>query len=158
MKKCPVCKSFYNDPTLNFCPEDGATLVAQTGRVGQPPGFAPLPQIPSRKKRNPLLWILGITGGIAFIGIVGIAGLIAFLAHSVSNNNNGKRLANTVINSNGGIYPVNSKTSNSSSGNSSSKDTGNIDFARWGERKTAMGQTKLVGDEFQLSAAQSGYY
>jgi hypothetical protein len=158
MKKCPVCNSAYNDPTLNYCPEDGATLIAQTGSFGQPQGFTGQPQFSSQKKRNPVLWILGITGGIIIIGIIGIVGLIALLAHSVgNNNNNGNLLSNTVTNSNRGIYPVKLKVSNTS-GSSVAKDNGNIDFARWGERKTAMGETKLVGDEFQVSAAQSGYY
>ncbi len=156
MKKCPICNRLYNDPSLSFCLEDGATLIAQTGKFGQqPPGFAQLPQILPGKKRSPLLWVAGILGVLAVVGGVGIIGLIAVLASLGSNNNNVKRLANTVNNSNGSISPVNSKVTGS---NPLAKDTGNIDFSRWGERKTAMGETKLVGDEFQVSAARNNYY
>ncbi len=158
MKKCPVCNRTYNDPSLNFCLDDGATLVAQTGSFGQQPqSFSPLPQMPGQKKRSPLLWILGILGGVGILGLIGFVGLIALLAYAGGNtNNNGKRLANMSNGSNGGSYPVNLRVSNSN--NSSPRDAGNIDFARWGERKTAMGETKLIGDEFQVSAARSGYY
>ena len=160
MRKCPICNRLYNDPSLNFCLEDGATLVAQTGNFGQQPqNFGQLPQFsPPPKKSSPLVWIAGVLVGVAVIGVVGIISLAALLASASggnNNNNNGKRPANTVVNSNGNIYPVNSKSNNS---NPSAKDPGNIDFSRWGERKTAMGETKLVGDEFQIAAARNNYY
>ena len=157
MKKCPICNRLYNDPSLSFCLEDGATLIAQTGNFGQQsPGFAPLQQAPPRKKGRPLLWVAGILGGVFVLGIVGIIGLIAIVASLGNNSNNARRPINVGNSLTNSVSPVNSKVSNSS--NPLAKDTGNIDFSRWGERKTAMGETKLVGDEFQVSAARNGYY
>lgn len=156
MKKCPICHRAYNDPTLNFCLEDGATLVAQTGGFGQtqPQNLATAPQMRGRKQSNPLLWVLGILGGVVVLGAIGVVGLIALIA--ASGNNNGKRIANGAGNSNGRIYAANSKTSTNNS--TSAKNGENIDFTRWGERKTQMGETKLVGDEFQVNANKNGYY
>lgn len=161
MKKCPVCNRTYNDPTLNFCLEDGANLIAQTGNFGQlpSPGFASLPpQFKLKKKRNPVFWVLGILGAVAVIAIAGFIGLIALLAASAGNSNNSKRVANNIINSNNiSNNPSNLKTSNNNV-NLSSKEGETIDFSRWGERKTTMGETKLVGDEFQVSAAKNNFY
>ncbi|MEP6923946.1 MAG: hypothetical protein ABI954_05755 [Pyrinomonadaceae bacterium] len=155
MKKCPVCNRAYNDPTLNFCLEDGATLIVQTGGFGQtqPQNFVTASQMQGRKKSNPLVWIVGVLGVLIVIGGIGAVSLIALIAAGGNNGNNGKR----TINSNGGGYGTNFKVSNDAS-NSSLQKGENIDFTRWGERKTAMGETKLAGDEFQVSALKNGYY
>ena len=45
MKRCPTCSQSYNDPELNFCPRDGAPLVAEIPQSYPPPPPQP-PQPP----------------------------------------------------------------------------------------------------------------
>src|SRR5438874_558412 len=61
MKQCPVCKRVYSDETLNYCLDDGASLVYRPGRgeaatVSFPAGDAakeaPTKRIPSWASSN----------------------------------------------------------------------------------------------------------
>lgn len=158
MKKCPICHRSFSDPTLNFCLDDGATLIAQTGNFGQAgQNPAPFEHFGQPKKSKQWIWILGVLGVIVLIGAGSIIGLIAFIAAS-GNSNNGKRPVNKSNSTNGGSSPANSKTPNNGGNNSIVKNSENVDFTRWGERKTAAGETKLVGDEFQVNAHKNGFY
>jgi hypothetical protein len=44
MKTCPGCQKTYNDPTLNFCLDCGATLTQGSGNAPPPTVFINQPQ------------------------------------------------------------------------------------------------------------------
>ena len=93
MKSCPRCNKQYNDPSLNFCLDDGTPLVggqAAETVVMQPMMTAPPPQHtgqptwnlaqpaqpPARKSSKALLWVGGILGTLALLCGGGIAGIV----------------------------------------------------------------------------------
>ena len=98
MKTCPRCNKQYQDPSLNFCLDDGTPLVGdiaaspptvvlnpqqtafQSQHAGQPTwNLAQAQQKPARSAATRvLLWVGGILGALALLCGGGIAGLVYF--------------------------------------------------------------------------------
>lgn len=72
MKKCLKCNQIYTDDTLNYCLDDGTTLVFE-GEVQT----VVIQKSPPPKKSNILLW-MGLIGLIFFVGIGAIAGYFIY--------------------------------------------------------------------------------
>ena len=100
MKVCPKCNKTYDDPTLNFCLDDGSVLNAKTDDEPPPTVMmeAPQPtaqqnlgtqptnqtfdagpryQSPSAGGSKSWVWVLGILIGVAVLCGGGFVGLIA---------------------------------------------------------------------------------
>lgn len=154
MRRCPVCNRTYNDQSLNFCEEDGATLAEfksfnePSGFGQQPQGFAAIrPVTASPKKSNALLWVLGIFVALIIVGLAGFIGLVALIAAYGDNTNNNS--TGVVINSNKG--DIFGKTSTSGKAYK-------VDFKRWNEFKESYGEASLVGDEYQMACKFNNYF
>lgn len=162
MKRCPVCNRAYDDGTLNFCEEDGATLVAFNSGYGQSSGFGSSggqnfgstypPVVRPPQKASALPWVLGVFGTLIVLGVLGIIGLVALVGTLPDNkNNNGTTRVN---NSNkGGIF-----TGSSPSNKSSAANGYKIDFTRWSDFDKPDGKAQIIGDEYQLVCKQQNYY
>lgn len=151
MKKCPVCQRLYNDHTLNFCEEDGATLIANTINTAPPVEInsqpIPFAGSPHRKKSNSGLWIIGIIGAILILGVGGVIGVIVLA--SLAANETYNQVKKDQPDADDSLE----KTSNKSGGKATK-----IDLARWREFKNADGEAKIFGDEYQLTTARKGYF
>lgn len=101
MKHCPQCNRTYTDETLNFCLEDGETLVSDD-RGSESPTAIQVPGSPSvealvrptdrtallptagtvsRSRANPKAWI-----AIALVMIVAVAGVFIYQRYSTETN------------------------------------------------------------------------
>ena len=95
-----VAGANYQNPTLYVPqPVEGAYTPQMPVQYPNAPGYAPpppgMPVTPGfpappqqQKKRNPLLLILGIVGGIVLLGIIGCVVLFAFVFNAVSGPTN----------------------------------------------------------------------
>ncbi|MDQ4119953.1 MAG: hypothetical protein M3209_00615 [Acidobacteriota bacterium] len=180
MKRCPVCNRTYTDETLNFCLEDGSTLIASNTGAS---GFGSMPQqnqswqpqnltaAHPRKKSKAWLWILGILGVFAVLGFVGLFGLLAFIGSLADNNNNNNnnrtnRTANYNSNrgSNTNVKPNTNISANSNSGlnlNSNPSTTlGSLKYSEmdWGKLDSAFGHGEYIGGEYQVNSKNPDNY
>ena len=176
MKICPTCQKNYSDDGLNFCLDDGATLMhsnavdntpptvllnqtrmtvptEQTGSQGgsqsgwnAPQQFSMQPPPPAAKNSKTWLWIIGILGGLVLLCGGGFTAFI-FWAKNLDDKN---RNFNTGFNSN--------RLSNASTPtNKTSVDK--IDLSRWTEfDKNGVGNTSYENGEFTMSSKESRYY
>jgi hypothetical protein len=180
MKRCPVCNRTYTDETLNFCLEDGTTLVASAtsgfGSMPQQnqPSQSWQPQIqnvaPPRKKSKAWLWILGILGVVGVLGFVGLFGLLALIGSLADNNNNNNnrinynsninsnRSSNSNVNSNAN-RPVNSNSGLNPNSNSSTT-LGRLKYSTmdWGKLDSAFGHGEYIAGEYHVNCKKADSY
>lgn len=164
MKRCPVCNRSYGDTTLNYCEEDGATLVAYHSGYGQSSGYSQpssaahnfgavysATRPASQSKASALPWVLGVFATLILLAVAGFIALVALVGTLPDDNKNNS--SGTRANSNKtGIFDSTSTTSKTSSSGFK------IDFTRWSEFDKADGVAKVMGDEFQLACKQSNYF
>lgn len=172
MKICPTCQKTYSDDGLNFCLDDGATLIHSNAVDAAPPTvllnqtrtnnsidqigsqsgwnapnqFSMQPPPPAAKNSKTWLWVIGILGGLVLLCGGGLTGFVFWAA----NQDNDNRNFNTGFNSN--------RLSNiSTPTNKTSVDK--IDLSRWTEiDKTGVGNTSYENGEFIMSSKESRYY
>lgn len=177
MKICPKCGKTYDDPSLNFCLDDGSILSqgntgnipAQTilmneprqtydqpfgGSTEQPNQFIPVQNTGVKKGSKAWVWVLGILGVVVLLCGGGFGGLL--LLGSLADKKDDPKW-----NSNFG----NSSTSNSTRPNStissntdSQSDVTKIDLSRWVQTNSKFGKTEYRGDEFFANAIKSDFY
>jgi hypothetical protein len=181
MKRCPVCNRTYTDETLNFCLEDGTTLVASAasgfGSMPQQnqPGQSWQPQIQNvvqpRKKSKAWLWILGILGIVGVLGFVGLFGLLALIGSLADNNNNNNNNRinrnsnyNSNRNSNSNLISNANRPANSNSGlnlnSNSSTAPGRLKYGRmdWRKLDSEFGYSEYIAGEYQVNCKKADSY
>jgi flagellar basal body-associated protein FliL len=174
MKICPKCGKTYEDPSLNFCLDDGSILnQSNTGNIpaqtvlineprptnyDQPFGgptqqnqFVPVQNTAGKKGSKAWAWVLGILGLVVLVCGGGFGGLL--LIGSLADKDEPKWNSNFVTNSS----PSNSTKTNSSS-NSSETDVTKIDLSKWVQTNSSYGKTEYRGDEFFANAIKSDFY
>lgn len=180
MKICPKCGKTYDDPSLNFCLDDGSILnqrdsgnptpqtvminTPQTGGFNQPFGgppaspnqYVPVQNAPAKKGSKTWLWVVGILGLVVVLCGGGFGGLLLIGSLSDTNSNkdqkwNSNTGKNTVV--------VNSKTNSTSSDNKDSQsDVTKVDLSNWVQKESKYGVTEYRGNEFFASAIKSDFY
>lgn len=174
MKICPKCGKTYDDPSLNFCLDDGSILnqsgagnvPAQTVLINEPRPtnydqpfggptqqnqFVPVQNTAVKKGSKAWVWVLGILGVVVLVCGGGFGGLL--LIGSLADKDDPKWNSN---------FAVNSSTSNStrtnSSNSSSETDVTKIDLSKWIQTNSNYGKTEYRGDEFFANAIKSDFY
>ena len=178
MKTCPGCQKTYNDPTLNFCLDCGATLSQGSGNAPPPTVFINQPQPtnpnspgefqigapnnwgnPNQQfsmqppaKKSPWLLVLGILGGLILLCGGGFAGFVVWVASLDESNAN----TNENVNANAAYISNANKTDPTPGELTSSRK---IDLSKWArEEYSAYGNTEYKNGEFIMSSRQKGYY
>lgn len=164
MKICPQCRAEYQDPSLNFCLEDGTPLQMRTsggaippptGQVtfgaptspspapvggfgapsGQPQSAVPAP----RKSSNWFIWVaVGLVIAVAFCGIATFGLYLIGTAVDDGNSNSAK-----------------------SSKPNAPKETRietKFDFSKWTSESDEFAVLKIDGDAAILNTKSSDYY
>lgn len=181
MRKCPVCNRTYTDESLNFCLEDGATLVADTtpSNFGSPSGFNTQPPntaqswqptVPQnfvnpapRKKSSPVLWILGILGVLAVVVGVGFFGLLVLIGLAVDNQNENNSNASNIRSANTNGSSANRASTNGSNSKIQINNTTKTaklddDFTNWGKLDSEFGKADVTGGEYQVNSKKDNFY
>lgn len=182
MKICPKCGKTYDDPSLNFCLDDGSILTQrdtsgsstpqtvlintpQTGGFNQPFGgppatpnqYVPVQNTPAKKGSKTWLWVVGILGLVVVLCGGGFGGLVLIGTLSNTNNNSDPK-----FNSNFGkntIISNSTKTNSTSASNSDSQsDVTKVDLSGWVQKDSKYGVTEYRGDEFFASAIKEDFY
>lgn len=175
MKTCPRCHKIYTDHNLNFCLEDGATLVLSGAPdaatvssaqgdptiVQQVPSTAPQgwnlqPQnpVPAKKGSKTWVWVLLILGMVVLVCGGGLVGLLVYIASqtptvtTVSNTAPGNSSTRTTSNSS-------TTTSVSTTGRN---DLQTVNFDRLVQEFSTYGNTAVREGEFVMSGKQKRFY
>ena len=178
MNICPRCQKTYADEGLNFCLEDGATLMQSnaadtsipatvllnqtrpTAPPNQPFGnqnnWNPNPnQFPTQqppKKSKTWLWAIGILGGLILLCGGGLTGFV-FWAASLESK---KREYNTAFNT---AYNSNSVSNTKTPVYTDWANAERIDLSKWVALDTSgAGNTEYENGDFIMSSKRKGYY
>jgi hypothetical protein len=178
MKICPRCQKTYADEGLNFCLEDGATLMQSNAAATSVPATVLLNQTPPTappnqsfgiqsnwnpnsnqfpiqqppKKSKTWLWVVGILGGLILLCGGGLTGFVFWAA----NLENKKREYNTAFNT---AYNSNSASNRKTPVVSDQTDTERIDLSKWVASDTSgAGNTEYENGEFVMSSKRKGFY
>ncbi len=184
MKICPRCQKTYSDENLNFCLDDGATLMRsnavddsipatvmmnqtrptappqQFGGQNQTPGNWNTPppysiQPPPKKSRS-WLWAVGILGGLVLLCGSGFVGLIFYGASLDNKNGNSNQ---SVANTGNNLANSENKSKIVSNSTSTSGSTGGkIDLSRWVKGDTDLGDTEYADGELLMNSDKKNYY
>ena len=181
MKICPKCQKTYGDENLNFCLDDGTTLMQSGARPDSPPATVMMNQArptgqpaqfgnqsgaapgnwntpnqysmqPPPQKSKTWLWVLGVLGGLMLVCGGGFAGLIYFAANIENDNSNNNRVI-TVDSNSASNYGSNTKSTLTTK-----TAVQKLDLSRWADGDTDLGNTEFVDDELLMSSKQKGYY
>lgn len=181
MKICPKCGKTYDDPSLNFCLDDGSILTQrdsgsstpptvlmntpQTGGFNQPFGgptappnqYVPVQNTPAKKGSKTWLWVVGILGLVVVLCGGGFGGLLVIGSLSNSNSNSDSKW-----NSNFGkntIVSNSTKTNSTKTDNSDSpSDVTKVDLSGWVQTNSQYGKTEYRGGEFFAGAIKENFY
>lgn len=170
MKICPLCRTTYTDPNLNFCLEDGSVLQAYQGgsepdtvlvnqlrQTQTPQQGAPLAQpqwnvhqqsSQPKKSSKVLVWVLLILGAVVFLCGGGFAGLL--LLSSGISTTDGSRDENSTNTS--------SQTSTTTNTTSTKKVADSPDLSKWVQESKSFGETEFTDGQFIMSSKARGYY
>lgn len=185
MKICPKCQKTYSDENLNFCLDDGTTLMQSNSRpdslpatvmitqarpTGEPAQFGNQSgaaqanwntpnqysmQPPPQKSKN-WLWIVGILGGLMLICGGGFVGFVFWAANLENANSNSNR---------SGIANLSYNSNSVSTGDNKTQPkppaktaVQKIDLSRWADGETDLGNTEFVDNELLMGSKQKGYY
>lgn len=170
MKICPTCNRTYQDPTLNFCLEDGSVLqqaqasaTPDTVLINQPRTMAdtapttPQMQQPQwntapqqyagqpKRSSKAWIWVLLILGGLMLMCGGGVVGLIFFAASQESQTG-----------------PLSKdKTPTPSGPDTAQSDRTNVerlDLAKWVPENPIGSKVEYSGGELVLAASKKGFY
>lgn len=180
MKICPKCGKTYDDPSLNFCLDDGSILnqrdgggnatpqtvlmnQSPTSDYNQPFGGPAAPQnqyVPvqnaAKKGSKTWLWVVGILGLIVVLCGGGFGGLLILGSLSDNTNNDPKSNSNFGKNT---IVSNSTKNNSSSPNNSDSQsDFIQVDLSNWVQKDSKYGITEYRGNEFFASAIKEDFY
>lgn len=177
MKICPKCQKNYNDENLNFCLDDGTTLVQnkrnsdslpQTVLINQPRPTDPNQQFgsqfggqaewknqdqfsmqPPAKSSKTWMWAIGILGVLAVVCGGGLVGFLALLANVDENDDS---------NTNRIVINDNRKTPIPDGTPDSRKKADEIDLNDWVNGDTPLGVTTFENGELLMSSKKKDYY
>lgn len=176
MKICPKCGKTYEDPSLNFCLEDGSILnQSSTGNVPaqtvlineprhtnydqpfggptQPNQFVPVQNTGGKKGSKAWVWVLGILGLVVLVCGGGFGGLLLLGSLADKDKNDPKWNSNFGVNSSPSTSP---RTNSSNTG--SDTDVTKIDLSKWVQTNSKYGKTEYRGDEFFANAIKDDFY
>ena len=183
MKICPKCQKTYSDENLNFCLDDGTTLMQSGARPDSPPATVMMNQArptsepaqfgnqsgaapgnwntpnqysmqPPPQKSKTWLWVLGVLGGLMLICGGGFVGFIFWAASLDDKNSN--RVISGNSNYNSTSVSVNENKSKTTLTDKTSVQK--LDLSRWVDGDTDLGNTEFVDNELLMGSKQKGYY
>jgi len=157
MRRCPVCNQTYANESVNFCLNDGATLMLDEPQSYSsqpslnreqsiPPFGNTIPQnfAPPQTKKS-RAWIFGIIAVVVLIGGGALIGLLVLLGIASQQVASDKQKPETGIPANEPSRQTQIKLTD--------------DFSKWADVKTStFGRAAHEAGEYQLSATQSGWY
>lgn len=169
MKTCPQCRATYQDPTLNFCLEDGTPLQAMppSGQSAPPAApSAPAGQVtfgnpqsagglgqpasnftmqPPRKTSSPWLWVAGIVGvlGLLCVGSFIVLGVLGYAIDGTKSNSN---LSSKKTDDKEPESPVEKSA------------VSKFDFAKWKSTSNEFAELDVSSDSASLMTKKPGYY
>ena len=166
MRVCPVCRTTYQDPTLNFCLEDGTPLqdesigeappTVRSGQVtfgandgqsfGQTPqtphGFAaPSVGYPPAKPKSSKTWLWVI--GILLALVVGCGGTFGFLV-----------IVGALMNDEG----QENQNASATPSPKTKTDLQTFAFSKWADGTNEYAELEIKGDTANLKSTSSLYY